>query len=69
MEGVVVSRQICLAASAVRQRLVFEIVAQQEAQIDAGRVPQPAGPQCSQNQFCFTATTNSELESTIDTLE
>jgi hypothetical protein len=27
MEGVVVSRQICLAASAVRQRLVFETIA------------------------------------------
>ncbi|WP_164508222.1 hypothetical protein [Lapidilactobacillus wuchangensis] len=26
MEGVVVSRQICLAASAVRQRLVFETI-------------------------------------------
>jgi hypothetical protein len=27
MEGVVVSRQICLAALAVRQRLVFETIA------------------------------------------
>ncbi|WP_164508196.1 hypothetical protein [Lapidilactobacillus wuchangensis] len=26
MEGVVVSRQICLVASAVRQRLVFETI-------------------------------------------
>ncbi|WP_164508248.1 hypothetical protein [Lapidilactobacillus wuchangensis] len=54
MEGVVVSRQICLIALAIRQRLVFETIAVfQLVQIDAGRVPQPASPECSQNQFCF----------------
>ena len=31
----------------------LRLLRQQEAQINAGRVPQPASPQWRQNQFCF----------------
>jgi hypothetical protein len=59
MEGVVVSQwslfapkpasssQIILNDLSFRIRLVFEIF--RKAQIDVGRVPQPASPQWSQN--------------------
>ncbi|WP_164508077.1 hypothetical protein [Lapidilactobacillus wuchangensis] len=56
MEGVVVSRQICLIALAIRQRLVFETIWSLLVQIDAGSVPQPVSPQWSQNLFCFKQT-------------